>query len=88
MGNMRWQNSIVWRKMDARKKNIINNLVKNQEGKSSMELAGSVATAVNQMKKENLTFSKEEQSLMLEAIMADMSDEDKRKAALIINMMK
>ena len=88
MERMSWQNSLVWRKMDIRKKNIINSLVNKQKGKSSMELATSIAAAVNQMKKEKLEFSNEEQSLMIEALMADMSDEDKRKASLIINMMK
>lgn len=88
MERMSWQNSLVWRKMDIRKKNIINSLVNKQKGKSSMELATSIAAAVNQMKKEKLEFSKEEQSLMIEALMADMNAEEKRKASLIINMMK
>lgn len=88
MERMSWQNSLVWRKMDIRKKNIINSLVNKQKGKSSMELATSIAAAVNQMKKEKLEFSNEEQSLMIEALMADMNAEEKRKASLIINMMK
>ena len=36
-----------------------------------------------QIKEQNLTFSKKEQNLLLDVLTEDMSDEDKKKVALI-----
>lgn len=88
MDNEKWQNSDVWRKMDPKKKKIINTLAEQGKGKRFEDSAGIIMAAVNQMNREGLSFTKEESSVMIAAMTENMSAADKAKVDMMRKFIK
>lgn len=83
MENEKWRNSDVWKKMNPKKKKIINALIEQGKGKRFEDSAGIIMAAVNQMNREGLSFTKEESSVMIEAMTENMSAADKAKVDMM-----
>ena len=88
MAAYEWQTSDVWNKMHPRKKAIIETLVMQSRNKKMEESAGIVMAAVSQMRREKLSFTKQETALMLEVLTAGMSPAEKAKVEMMKNFFK
>ena len=88
MAGYEWQTSDVWKKMHPRKRAIIETLIVQSRNKKMEESAGLVMAAVSQMRRERLSFSKEEPALMMEVLTAGMSPAEKAKVEMMKNFFK
>lgn len=88
MAGYEWQTSDVWKKMHPRKRAIIETLIVQSRNKKMEESAGLVMAAVSQMRRERLSFSKEETALMMEVLTAGMSPAEKAKVEMMKNFFK
>ena len=88
MAGYEWQTSDVWRKMHPRKRAIIETIIMQSRNKKMEESAGLVMAAVSQMRRERLSFSKEETALMMEVLTAGMSPAEKAKVEMMKNFFK
>ena len=88
MAGYEWQTSDVWKKMHPRKRAIIETLIMQSRNKKMEESAGLVMAAVSQMRRERLSFSKEETALMIEVLTAGMSPAEKAKVEMMKNFFK
>ena len=88
MAGYEWQTSDVWKKMHPRKRAIIETIIMQSRNKKMEESAGLVMAAVSQMRRERLSFSKEETALMMEVLTAGMSPAEKAKVEMMKNFFK
>ena len=88
MAGYDWQTSDVWKKMHPRKRAIIETIIMQSRNKKMEESAGLVMAAVSQMRRERLSFSKEETALMMEVLTAGMSPAEKAKVEMMKNFFK
>lgn len=83
--NNSWMNNPMWLNMDAGKKAIIEELLKNSAGKGVNDLAALIMAAMSGMKKNNMSFSQEETDILIEAMTSGMSAEEKARVQMMRN---
>ena len=83
MAEYSWMNHPAVSDIEPAKLAILIGFAESAKGKKPEKILPLLMQANAQIKEQNLTFSKEEQDLLLEVLTEDMSDEDKKKAALI-----
>ncbi len=83
--NNSWMNNPMWLNMDAGKKAIIEELLKNSAGKGVNDLAALIMATMSGMKKNNMSFSQEETDILIEAMTSGMSAEEKARVQMMRN---
>lgn len=74
-----WRENPVFQQMDPRKKAILEQLARNGQGKSAKQAAPLLMAAMSELKKQNLTFTPEESSLLITSLSADLSPAEQQK---------
>lgn len=75
-----------FQKLHPVKKQIIQELVSNQETMSPETMLSKVMTINKELSKRNLNFSKEESSLLIQILKQSMSPSDQQKVDLLMGM--
>ena len=75
-----------FQKLHPVKKQIIQELVSNQETMSPETMLSKVMTINKELSKRNLNFSKEESSLLIQILKQSMSPSDQQKADLLMGL--
>lgn len=88
MNNLNWMNHPAMKNIDPRKLAVLVDLSKEAEGKSQDKVVPLLVKANTQLKAMNLTFTKEENDLMVDILTQDMSPADKQKVEMIRKMSK
>ncbi len=83
MSEYSWMNHSAIADIEPAKLAILISFAESAKGKKAEKILPLLMQANTQIKEQNLTFTKEEQDLLLEVLTEDMSDEDKKKVALI-----
>ena len=83
MGEYSWMNDPAVADIEPAKLAILISFAESAQGKKAEKILPLLMQANAQIKEQNLTFSKKEQNLLLDVLNEDMSDEDKKKVALI-----
>lgn len=86
--NNSWMNNPMWLNMDMGKKAIIEELIKNSAGKGINDSAALIMAAISGMRKNNMSFSKEETDILIEAMTSCMSPEEKAKVEMMKSFIK
>lgn len=86
MNNFSWMNHPAIKNIDARKLAILMDLAKEAEGKSQDKLVPLMIKANAQLKTMNLSFTKEENDLLVDILTQDMSPAEKQKVEMIKRM--
>ncbi len=86
--NNSWMNNPMWLNMDMGKKAIIEELIKNSAGKGINDSAALIMAAISGMRKNNMSFSKEETDILIEAMTSGMSPEEKAKVEMMKSFIK
>ena len=86
--NNSWMNNPMWLNMDAGKKAVIEGLMKNGAGKGVNDSAALIMAAMSGMKKNNMSFSKEEADILIEAMTGGMSPEEKARVVMMKSFIK
>ena len=84
MSGNSWMNHPAYKDMDPVKKLMIEELISKTAGKGINETANLIMTTMTLMRKNDVSFSKEEADLLINVMMRDMNDAEKAK----LNMMK
>ncbi|SHO51233.1 hypothetical protein [Anaerocolumna xylanovorans] len=88
MNNFSWMNHPAMKNIDARKLAILVELANEAEGKSQDKVLPLLMTANAKLKSMNLTFTKEENDLLVDILTKDMSPADRQKVEMIKKMAK
>lgn len=88
MSEKSWLNHPAIKDMDPRKLAIILDLVKETEGMPLNKTLPCLMKANAKLKAQDLSFSKEETSLIMEILTSDMSPEEKLKVNSLKSMME
>ncbi len=88
MNNFSWMNHPAMKNIDARKLTILMELANEAEGKSPDKALPLLVKANAKLKSMNLTFTKEENDLLVDILTKDMSAADKQKVEMIRKMSK
>lgn len=83
MAEYSWMSNPAIADIEPAKLAILISFAESAKGKKAEKILPLLMQANSQIKEQNLTFSKEEQDLLLEVLTEDMSDEDKKKVAII-----
>ena len=83
MAEYSWMNHPAVSDIEPAKLAILISFAESAKGKKPEKILPLLMQANAQIKEQNLTFSKKEQNLLLDVLTEDMSDEDKKKVALI-----
>lgn len=75
-----------FQKLHPVKKQIIQELVSNQETMSPETMLSKVMTTNKELSKRNLNFSKEESSLLIQILKQSMSSSDQQKVDLLMGL--
>lgn len=78
-----WANNPKLRNIDPRKMAILLDLMKQAEGKSMEQLIPLLISTNKRMQQQNLTFTKEESEVMLDAITKNMSPKERAQFEMI-----
>lgn len=84
----KWLNDPRFKNIDEKKKAYLVSMLEQLEGKSMNAAMQTYMQTAAQMKKEGLTLTQEEGSLMIEYLMANMSPDEKRKWSKISAYLK
>lgn len=82
-----WLNNPKLRNVDPRKLAILKELMKQAEGKSMEQLIPLLIAANKRLAQQNMTFTKEESELMLEALTRNMSPKERAQFEMIKKIM-
>lgn len=77
----------AYKDMDPAKKLIIEELISKTAGKGINETANLIMTTMTLMRKNNVSFSKEEADLLINVMMRDMNDAEKARLNFMKNML-
>lgn len=88
MNNNSWMNHPAMKNIDARKLTILMELASEAEGKAPDKALPLLVKANAKLKAMNLTFTKEENDLLIDILTKDMSAADKQKVEMIRKMSK
>lgn len=83
MAEYSWLNHPAIKNIEPAKLALLVSFAESAKGKTPEKIVPILMQANTQMKAQNLTFTKEEQDLLLEVLTEDMSDEDKQKVKMI-----
>lgn len=78
----------IFKTMHPIKLQVMKELVHSMNGKSMNEAAPLLMTAMNKLKKHNLSFGSEETKILLEILTKDMSPQEKAKVEMMKNVVK
>ena len=78
--------TLEFQKLHPVKKQIIQELVSNQETMSPETMLSKVMTINKELSKRNLNFSKEESSLLIQILKQSMSPSDQQKVDLLMGL--
>lgn len=87
MANNDWLNHPALSKMEPAKKEIMRQLIQASRGKSMPQMIPLLQAATAKMKQQNLSFSKEENALIMELISQSMSPAEKKQFEKIKKML-
>lgn len=87
MKDVSWVNHPAMRNIDARKMKVIVNLLNNVEGKPLEAALPGILQADQELKRQGLSFTPQEQNLILDIISKDLPPAQKQKFEFIKNMM-
>ena len=87
MKDVSWVNHPAMRNIDARKMKVIVNLLNNVEGKPLEAALPGILQADQELKRQGLAFTPQEQNLILDIISKDLPPAQKQKFEFIKNMM-
>ena len=87
MANNDWLNHPALSKMEPAKKEIMQQLIQSSRGKSMPQMIPLLQAATAKMKQQNLSFSKEENALIMELISQSMSPAEKKQFEKIKKML-
>lgn len=88
MNNFAWMNHPAMKNIDARKLAILVELANEAEGKSQDKIVPLLVKTNAKLKSMNLSFTKEENDLLIDILTQDMSAADKQKVEMIKKMSK
>lgn len=88
MNNFAWMNHPAMKNIDARKLAILVELANEAEGKSQDKIIPLMVQTTAKMKSMNLSFTKEENDLLIDILTKDMSAADKQKVEMLKKMTK
>lgn len=86
--NNSWMNNPMWLNMDTGKKAVIEELIKNSSGKGINDSAALIMAAMSGMRKNNMSFSKEETDILIEAMANSMSPEERSRLEMVKNLIR
>lgn len=84
----KWLNDPRFKNIDEKKKAYLTSMLEELEGKSMNTAMQTYMQTAARMKKEGLSLTQEEGSLMIEYLMANMSPDEKRKWSKISAYLK
>lgn len=87
MKDCSWINHPAMRNIDARKMKVIVNLLNDVEGKPLEIAVPGIMKANEELKKQGLYFTSQEQSLILDIISKDLTPAQKQKFDMVKSMM-
>lgn len=77
-----YENSDVYKNMHPKKRQIIEELVKNTNGRKLKDCASAIMMAVRRMNNDGLTFDRTESECMMNILTSNMSPEEKQQAEM------
>ena len=77
-----YENSDVYKNMHPKKRQIIEELVKNTNGRKLKDCAPAIMMAVRRMNNDGLTFDRAESECMMNILTSNMSPEEKQQAEM------
>lgn len=86
MSNLSWLSHPALQKMDKRKLEIMKEFITESEGKTLTQSLPILAKTNQQLKSENLSFTKEESALIMDILTKDLSPSEKMKLEAIKNI--
>lgn len=87
MKDLSWINHPAMEHIDPRKLTILVDLANEAEGKSLNQSLSSIMNANAKLRAQNLTFTQEENDLLIEVLSKDMTPQDKAKLDMMKRMM-
>ena len=82
-----WKDNPIFQKMDPRKKRILEQLADNGRGRSAKQAMPLLMAAMSELKKQNLTFTPEESSVLISVLSADLSPAERQKVEKMRHIM-
>lgn len=87
MKDLSWANHPAMKNMDARKMRVIVNLLNEVEGQSIETSIPAIMKADQELKRQGLAFTPQEQSVLMDTITRDLSPAQKQKVEMVKAMM-
>ncbi|WP_343210564.1 hypothetical protein [Anaerolentibacter hominis] len=84
---MNWSDNPAFRNMDPRKMELLNNLAAAGKGKSTEQMVPLIMQTMDQLKRENIAFTREESQMMMDILSEDLPPKDKARFQMVKNMM-
>ncbi|MDF2845171.1 MAG: hypothetical protein K0R00_3597 [Herbinix sp.] len=87
MTDTSWSNNPKLKNIDPRKMAVLLDLIKESEGKSMDKLVPLLMNTNKRLQQQNLTFTKEESSLMIDLLTRNMNQKEKQQFEMIKKVM-
>lgn len=83
-----WMNDPRVSNISPAKRALLESLIQNSKGKTQKDLLSFMTSAMNEAKRQNLSLTSDEASLLIEVLMENLSPDEKEKATQILHLAK
>lgn len=83
-----WMNDPRVSNISPAKRALLESLIQNSKGKKQKDLLPFLTSAMNEAKRQNLSLTSDEASLLIEVLMDNLTPNEKEKATQVLNLAK
>ena len=83
-----WMNDPRVNNISPAKRALLESLIQNSKGKKQKDLLPFLTSAMNEAKRQNLSLTSDEATLLIEVLMENLTPNEKEKATQLLNLAK